>query len=566
MHHRASPDRASRRSRSTRSTPRASAATSSRSRPTRASSWGRWTSPTSTPSRASRRRSRSTRRRPRATRARRSAPSPRCTTTCACCSRASASRTARSAAGRSPASRPSRSSTRCWRCPRARASRSTRRSCAGARASTATCSRACAARASRASRVDGETYLLDEVPALDKKFKHDIAAVVDRLVIKDDLRQRLTDSIETALRIGDGLVEVREVDGPVHTYSEKFACPEHGVSLRRARAAHVLVQLAARRLPGLHGPRRDARGRPRARRARPGAVDPRRRARALERLGLELLRAGARGDRRPLGGAARPALGRALRRASRSVPERHGRRARVRDVQEPLRAQALVHDGLRGRRREPPAALPRDRSRSCRRSASRRSCRCARARPAAARACGPSRSRSRSAGTTSTTSRAARCTRRCAYFRDLELTDTERLIAERVIREIRERLTFLDDVGVGYLTLDRAARTLSGGEAQRIRLATQIGASLVGVLYILDEPSIGLHQRDNARLIAHARAAARHRQHGDRRRARRGDDARGRLGDRHGPGRRRCTAARSSPRARPTDIAAGRRRRSRAST
>ena len=89
-----------------------------------------------------------------------------------------------------------------------------------------------------------------------------------------------------------------------------------------------------------------------------------------------------------------------------------------------------------------------------------------------------------------------------AFFGELELTDTERLIAERVIREIRERLTFLNDVGVGYLTLDRAARTLSGGEAQRIRLATQIGASLVGVLYILDEPSIGLHQRDNARLIA----------------------------------------------------------------
>ncbi|MDX6635298.1 MAG: excinuclease subunit, partial [Solirubrobacterales bacterium] len=72
-------------------------------------------------------------------------------------------------------------------------------------------------------RVDGETYLLDEVPALDKKFKHDISAVVDRLIIKDDLRQRLNDSVETALRIGDGLVEIREIDGPVHTYSEKFA-------------------------------------------------------------------------------------------------------------------------------------------------------------------------------------------------------------------------------------------------------------------------------------------------------------------------------------------------------
>jgi excinuclease ABC subunit A len=84
---------------------------------------------------------------------------------------------------------------------------------------------------------------------------------------------------------------------------------------------------------------------------------------------------------------------------------------------------------------------------------------------------------------------------------DLELTDTERMIGERILREIRERLTFLDDVGVGYLTLDRAAGSLSGGEAQRIRLATQIGSSLVGVLYILDEPSIGLHQRDNHRLI-----------------------------------------------------------------
>ena len=82
------------------------------------------------------------------------------------------------------------------------------------------------------------------------------------------------------------------------------------------------------------------------------------------------------------------------------------------------------------------------------------------------------------------------------------LTDTERAIGARILREIRERLVFLDNVGVGYLTLNRAAASLSGGEAQRIRLATQIGASLMGVLYILDEPSIGLHQRDNARLLA----------------------------------------------------------------
>src|SRR5436309_9850160 len=87
------------------------------------------------------------------------------------------------------------------------------------------------------------------------------------------------------------------------------------------------------------------------------------------------------------------------------------------------------------------------------------------------------------------------------WLEALELTDTERRIARLVLKEIDERLRFLDNVGVGYLSLDRAAATLSGGEAQRIRLATQIGSSLVGVLYILDEPSIGLHQRDNERLI-----------------------------------------------------------------
>ena len=87
------------------------------------------------------------------------------------------------------------------------------------------------------------------------------------------------------------------------------------------------------------------------------------------------------------------------------------------------------------------------------------------------------------------------------WFDALELSDTERQIARLILREIDERLRFLDNVGVGYLQLARAAATLSGGEAQRIRLATQIGSSLVGVLYILDEPSIGLHQRDNERLI-----------------------------------------------------------------
>ena len=132
-------------------------------------------------------------------------------------------------------------------------------------------------------------------------------------------------------------------------------------------------------------------------------------------------------------------------------------------------------------------------------------------------------------------------------FETLQLTDREAIIAERILREIQERLRFLNDVGVGYLTLGRSAATLSGGEGQRIRLATQIGANLTGVLYVLDEPSIGLHQRDNRKLLGDARAAARSRQHRHRRRARRRDDPDGRLRHRSRAGRRRARRARDLP-------------------
>ena len=180
------------------------------------------------------------------------------------------------------ASRSTRSSSRSSRCPRARGSRSTRRSCATARASTATSSRSCATRASRASRSTASSTLLEEPPTLDKKFKHTIEVVVDRLVMKEDLRTRLTQSVETAVALAEGLVVVDLVDtDETLTYSENFACPEHGVVAARAAAAHLLVQLAARRLPALHRPRRAAGDRPRPARARPDALDRRRRARAV---------------------------------------------------------------------------------------------------------------------------------------------------------------------------------------------------------------------------------------------------------------------------------------------
>ena len=179
------------------------------------------------------------------------------------------------------------------------------------------------------------------------------------------------------------------------------------------------------------------------------------------------------------------------------------RRPHLRLLPQPLRAQALVHDPLRGHRAQPRAPLPRDRLRLVAREDRGVHVGAARARSATARGCGR-RSLAVKVGGLGDPRVHARCRRERAieWFEALELTDTERQIARLILREIDERLRFLDNVGVGYLSLERAAATLSGGEAQRIRLATQIGSSLVGVLYILDEPSIGLHQRDNARLIA----------------------------------------------------------------
>ena len=138
---------------------------------------------------------------------------------------------------------------------------------------------------------------------------------------------------------------------------------------------------------------------------------------------------------------------------------------------------------------------------------------------------------------------ACRAVSRSEFFESLELTERQQFIGGRIVKEILERLRFLVDVGLDYLTLDRASATLSGGEAQRIRLATQIGAGLMGVLYILDEPSIGLHQRDNERPDQDARAPARYRQYRHRRRARRRYDSRCRLRDRYGSrcGRERRT-------------------------
>ena len=233
--------------------------------------------------------------------------------------------------------------------------------------------------------------------------------------------------------------------------------------------------------------------------------------------------------------AARPAAARP--RAAHRRADGRGRRAPP--ATEPHQGAAQersLRRGLRG----PAARTCGGASSGARGASARRSSRIARCAPAptaTATACAPRAGPCRVKGRTIAEYVSLPISDALRVFEGFQFTERENLIAGRLLREIRDRLKFLDDVGVGYLTLGRSAATLSGGEGQRIRLATQIGANLTGVLYVLDEPSIGLHQRDNRRLLATLVPAARSGQQRHRRRARRGDDPHRRL--------RRSTSARA---------------------
>ena len=351
-------------------------------------------------------------------------------------------------------------------------------------------------------KVDGEQKLLEDEIVLDKKFKHTIEVVVDRLVMKPDLRTRLWQSVETATQLAEGLVGVDLVDeGKELLFSEKFACPEHGVSLPELQPRIFSFNSphgACPRCTGLGSQQEidpDLLVPDGSLSIADGALVPWSVGNSsfyesvisaiCDRYEIDLDTPWEELD----AGSAEP------------VPLRHERRPRVRPVPQPHGPPALVHARVRGHRPEPAAPLQGHRLVAAARAdrgvhdlppVPGLQGRAAQARGAR----GHGRRRNRS-----TSSRRMSVTRALEFLDALDLTETEQLIGERIIKEIRERLTFLDNVGVGYLQLDRASATLSGGEAQRLRLATQIGSQLVGVLYILDEPSIGLHQRDNGRLI-----------------------------------------------------------------
>ncbi|HET7736243.1 MAG TPA: excinuclease ABC subunit UvrA [Nocardioidaceae bacterium] len=356
-------------------------------------------------------------------------------------------------------------------------------------------------------RVDGEIYPMTEPPALDKKRKHDIEVVVDRLAVKESSKRRLTDSVETALGLAGGLVIFEYVDlpekdpGRFQRFSEKMACPnQHPIDTDELEPRSFSFNSPFGACPECHGLGTRMEVDPELVITNPqgsiseGIISPWSGAhvadffhRLLAALGEEL------GFDLETPWEDIPA------KARRSILDGHPTKVHVRHVNRYGRERSYytAFEGVRTyverRHREAESDTSRERFEGFMREVPCPACDGTRLKPVSV----------------SVTIGGKNIAEVCAlsisetaeFLQDLDLSARERQIAERVLKEIQERLRFLLDVGLDYLSLNRPAGSLSGGEAQRIRLATQIGAGLVGVLYVLDEPSIGLHQRDNHRLI-----------------------------------------------------------------
>ena len=351
-------------------------------------------------------------------------------------------------------------------------------------------------------KVDGEQHLLEEPPTLDKKFKHTIEVVVDRLVMKEDLRTRLTQSVETAAALAEGLVVVDFVDtGESVTYSQNFACPEHGVSL-----PELQPRIFSFNSP--HGACPRCTGLGAQQEIDPDLLvpDP---SLSIDDGALVPWAVGGSGFYESViqAIADRYEIPTDVPWQELSEHEQQdyflygtgGDKVYVQYRNRMGRRRSYMVDfegivsSLQRRYRETDSSTQRERIEEYMSFRPCPVCKGARLKPEVL-AVTVGRKNIHEFTRLS-------ITRALEFLDHLDLTETEELIGVRIVKEIRERLTFLDDVGVGYLNLDRASATLSGGEAQRLRLATQIGSQLVGVLYILDEPSIGLHQRDNDKLI-----------------------------------------------------------------
>ncbi len=352
------------------------------------------------------------------------------------------------------------------------------------------------------ARIDGELHELAEAPKLAKNNKHTIEVVVDRLAVRPDIQQRLTDSIETAMQLAGGLVIASVIDGEDMLFSQNYACPECGISIGEltprmfsfnnpygacptCTGLGVLMKMD----PAIIMPDRSLslnQGAIQVSGWNSGEFDSMAHT-YLEALSqrygfsldvpvselpdsaMDILLYGTKGEKVPIhytrgdgGGTFSAPFEGIVTNLERRYRETNSDAMKA--LYEGYMSQVPCPD-CRGKRLKPETLAVTVQGRSI-------------------------------AEVSDLSVRDAR-----AFFDHLRLTEKETLIASQILKEIKARLGFLSDVGLGYLTLSRAAGTLSGGEAQRIRLATQIGSGLVGVLYILDEPSIGLHQRDNRRLL-----------------------------------------------------------------
>jgi excinuclease ABC subunit A len=352
-------------------------------------------------------------------------------------------------------------------------------------------------------KVDGEQRLLEEEIKLDKKFKHTIEVVVDRLTMKPDLRTRLAQSVETAAQLAEGLVaiDVVDEDNPRSLlFSERFACPDHGVSL-----PELQPRIFSFNSP--HGACPRCTGLGAQQEIDPDLLvpDP---TLSIEEGALVPWAVGNSGFYESVIQAIADRYEIPLDEPWESLTDEEqdlflygteGERVYVsyRNRMGRRRSYMLAFEGivpsLERRYRETDSATQRERIEEYMSFRPCPVCKGARLKPEVLAVTVGDKNIHEFTQMS--------VTRALQFLDELALTDTEQLIGARIVKEIRERLTFLDNVGVGYLQLDRASATLSGGEAQRLRLATQIGSQLVGVLYILDEPSIGLHQRDNDKLI-----------------------------------------------------------------
>ncbi len=331
------------------------------------------------------------------------------------------------------------------------------------------------------ARIDGQFRPLDEEIKLDRRRNHTIEVVVDRLIVRGGIERRLAESLEVALNLADDIVVVNSYEGGDRLFSRRLACVDCGLSMPEMTPRAFSFNSPHGACPHCQGL---------------GAIvdfDPRRVVPdETKSLGDGAIAPWARGDRRLV----REALQALSRNFAIDLSVPFGKLPRKqREVL--LFGAGKGFEGLLPnlRRRYDEGGWAEQADLEPYRSIG------------PCPTCRGHRLKAQSLSVKVTGRTIADCvglpvSEALDLFDGLRLTDREAIIADRILREIRDRLRFLTDVGVGYLTLGRSAATLSGGEGQRIRLATQIGANLTGVLYVLDEPSIGLHQRDNRKLLA----------------------------------------------------------------